>query len=210
MIAQPWLAAAAVCCAVAAVLWGRASSRLRRAVTRIEAETAASSIGSDATDLARSGLEKNLHNFLLYLILTVGLGVASLSRSVWFEIPLLAVSVPVVVSIRFAPRFFDEARLAENRAILGRRAEEVLAQDDLAPRRWTERLAPEELPQIDGFELGRVYEPGTGLMAPSASPWSSATSPATASNRRSRRSRSSTCCATSCPSTGTRPRPSRS
>ena len=165
MIAQPWLLAAAVACGVAAVLWGRTASRLGRAARRIEAETASSSGGRDATDLARSGYEKNLHNFLLYLVLTVGFASASISRSVWFEIPLLAVSIPVVVSIRFAPRFFDEARLAENRAMLERRAEEVLAQEDLAPRRWTERLAPEELPAIDGFELGRVYEPGTGLMA---------------------------------------------
>jgi sigma-B regulation protein RsbU (phosphoserine phosphatase) len=165
VIAQPWLLAAAAACGVAAVLWGRTTTRLRRAARRIEAETATSSGGQDATDLARSAYEKNAHNVLLYVVLTVGLASASLSRSVWFEIPLLAVSFPVVVSIRFAPRFFDEARLAENRAMLERRAEEVLAQEDLAPRRWTERLAPEELPVIDGFELGRVYEPGTGLMA---------------------------------------------
>jgi serine phosphatase RsbU (regulator of sigma subunit) len=165
MIAQPWLLAAAISCAIATVLWGRTASRLRRAARRIETETATSIGGQDATDLARSSYEKNLHNFLLYFVLTVGLAVDSISRSVWFEIPLLAVSIPVVVSIRFAPRFFDEARLAENRAMLERRAEEVLAQEDLAPRRWTERLAPEELPSIEGFELGRVYEPGTGLMA---------------------------------------------
>ena len=90
---------------------------------------------------------------------------ASLSTSAWYELPLLAVSIPVVVSIRYAPRFFDEARLAENRAMLERRAEEVLAQEELAPRRWADRLAPEDLPHIEGFELGRVYEPGTGMMA---------------------------------------------
>jgi len=165
MFAQPWLAAAAAFCAVAAVLWGRAASRLSRAARRIEAETADALSGREATDLARTAYDKDVHTFLVYVILTVGLFVASLSRSPWFEIPLLAVSVPVVMSVRYAPRFFDEARLAENRAMLERRAEEVLAQEDLAPRRWTERLAPEQLPGIDGFELGRVYEPGTGLMA---------------------------------------------
>jgi phosphoserine phosphatase RsbU/P len=165
MFAQPWLAAAGVCCAIAALMWGRAAARLRRAARRIEVETATSAGGQDATDLARTAFEKNAHTFVLYLILTIGLISASLSSNVWFEIPLLAVSVPVVVSLRFAPRFFDEARLAENRAMLERRAEEVLAQEDLAPRRWTERLAPEELPQIEGFELGRIYEPGSGLMA---------------------------------------------
>jgi serine phosphatase RsbU (regulator of sigma subunit) len=48
---------------------------------------------------------------------------------------------------------------------LERRAEEVLTQEDLAPRRWSARLAPEDLPDIAGFDIGRVYQPGTGMMA---------------------------------------------
>jgi sigma-B regulation protein RsbU (phosphoserine phosphatase) len=165
MFTQPWLAAAAVFCAVAAALWGRAASRLSRAARRIEAETASSSTGREATDLARAAFDKDLHTALLYSILTVGLAVASVSSSAWYQIPLLAVSIPVMLTIRFAPRFFAEARLAENRAMLERRAEEVLAQEQLAPRRWAARLAPEDLPHIEGFEMGRVYEPGTGMMA---------------------------------------------
>jgi phosphoserine phosphatase RsbU/P len=165
MFTQPWLAAAAVFCAIAAVLWGRAAARLGRAARRIEAETASSSHGRDATELARSAFDKDLHATLLYGLLAVGLAVASVSDTFWYELPLLAVSIPVVVSIRFAPRFLAEARLAENRAMLERRAEEVLAQEQLAPRRWADRLAPENLPHIEGFEMGRVYEPGTGMMA---------------------------------------------
>lgn len=165
MFTQPWLAAAAVFCAVAAVLWGRAAARLSRAARRIQAETASSSTGREATDLARAAFDKDLHTALLYSILTVGLAVASISRSAWYQIPLLAVTIPVVVTLRFAPRFFAEARMAENRAMLERRAEEVLAQEQLAPRRWADRLAPEDLPHVDGFEMGRVYEPGTGMMA---------------------------------------------
>ena len=49
--------------------------------------------------------------------------------------------------------------------MLERRAEEVLRQEELAPRQWAARLAPEDLPEIPGFEVGRVYEPGTGMMA---------------------------------------------
>ena len=49
--------------------------------------------------------------------------------------------------------------------MLERRAEEVLSQEELAPRRWAERLAPDDLPDFAGFEVGRVYQPGTGLMA---------------------------------------------
>jgi sigma-B regulation protein RsbU (phosphoserine phosphatase) len=120
---------------------------------------------TDAVSLIRAAFDKDMHTAVLYSVLTVGFFVASLSRSVWFEIPLLLVGVPVAVSIRFAPRFFDEARIAENRAMLERRAEEVLNQEDLAPRQWADRLAPEHLPTIVGFEFGRVYEPGTGMMA---------------------------------------------
>jgi serine phosphatase RsbU (regulator of sigma subunit) len=165
IFAQAWLAAAAIPCAIAAALWARAASRLARAARRIERETASSSGGREASELARSAFDKDVHTAVLYSVLTIGLFVASLSKSPWFDLPLLLVSVPVVVSIRYAPRFFDEARLAENRAMLERRAEEVLQQEDLAPRRWAARLAPEDLPQFEGFELGRVYEPGTGMMA---------------------------------------------
>ena len=41
----------------------------------------------------------------------------------------------------------------------------MLSQEELAPRRWAARLAPEDLPDFAGFELGRVYQAGTGLMA---------------------------------------------
>ncbi|HWE57980.1 MAG TPA: PP2C family protein-serine/threonine phosphatase [Acidimicrobiales bacterium] len=164
MINQPWLAAAAVFCAIAAALWGRAAARSSRAARRIQAETRGSSSGG-ATDLARAAFDKDFHTALLYSILAVALAVASISESYWYEIPLLAVSIPVVITIRYAPRFFAESRLAESRAALERRAEEVLAQEELAPRRWAERLAPEDLPHVDGFEMGRVYEPGTGMMA---------------------------------------------
>ncbi len=61
--------------------------------------------------------------------------------------------------------FVKQARLEQNRTELERRAQEVLVQDELAPRRWAERLAPDDLPDIAGFELGRVYQAGSGLMA---------------------------------------------
>ncbi|HET6875875.1 MAG TPA: hypothetical protein VFH70_13900, partial [Acidimicrobiales bacterium] len=165
MFNQPWLAAAAVFCAIAAALWGRAAARLSRAARRIQAETRSSSTGGEASGLARVAFDKDFHATILYAVLAVGLAVASLSNSAWYQIPLLAVGIPVVITIRFAPRFLSEARLAENRAMLERRAEEVLAQEQLAPRRWADRLAPEDLPHIEGFEMGRVYEPGTGMMA---------------------------------------------
>jgi serine phosphatase RsbU (regulator of sigma subunit) len=165
MIARPWLFALAVGCLVAAILWGRSARRLERAAKRIEAQTAGSVSGRDAVDLARSAWQKDLHSSVLYFVLTIGLFFASLSSAPWLTFPLLAVGVPIAASIRFAPRFLGEARLAEERSQLERRAAEVLAQEELAPRRWAARLAPEDLPNFEGFEVGRVYEPGTGMMA---------------------------------------------
>lgn len=164
-MARPWLAGLAAMCAVAAVLWGRSARRLDRAAKRIEAETSGSVTGRDAANLARSAFQKDLHTTVLYAVLAVGLGVASWSKNYLFDVPLVLILVPVIGSYFNAPRFLAEARLAELRSQLERRAAEVLEQENLAPRRWAARLAPEDLPATEGFELGRVYEPGTGMMA---------------------------------------------
>jgi phosphoserine phosphatase RsbU/P len=165
VLAQPWLAAAGIVCAMASVVWSRAAGRLARAMRRIEDETRTSGTSSEAAKLARIAFNKDLHAAILYAVLAGGLVLASFSTSPWFEGLLLAVTIPAVVSLRYAPRFLSEARLAEQRSRLERRAEEVLAQDELAPRRWAARLAPETLPAYEGFDIGWVYEPGSGMMA---------------------------------------------
>jgi len=55
--------------------------------------------------------------------------------------------------------------MARNRYDIERRADEALEQEQLAPKAWAARLAPQELPDFGGFEIGRVYEAGSGLMA---------------------------------------------
>ena len=110
---QPWLAAAGGVCAIAALVWARAAARLARAARRIEDETLTSGTSSEAANLARSGFNKDLHAAILYAVLAAGLVLASFSTSAWFEVLLLAVSVPAVFSLRYAPRFLAEARLAE-------------------------------------------------------------------------------------------------
>src|SRR5690606_16106313 len=82
----------------------------------------------------------------------------------WVAVFVL-VLVPVVVSLILSKNFVRDARVAQGRSELERRAQEVLTQDALAPRRWAARLAPEELPDFRGFEVGRVYQAGTGMMA---------------------------------------------
>jgi serine phosphatase RsbU (regulator of sigma subunit) len=65
----------------------------------------------------------------------------------------------------YGRRFLRQAQEVEARSLLERRAEEVIEQEANAPRAWADRLAPRELPPIEGFEVGQVYEAGSGLMA---------------------------------------------
>jgi serine phosphatase RsbU (regulator of sigma subunit) len=115
--------------------------------------------GSVSADLARSAYRKELHTTLLYAVAAVAFGVASVSKDFLFDIPAYLVFIPIALTLIYGHRFQDEARLTEERTKLERRAEEVLSQTELAPRRWAARLAPEDLPVFEGYEVG------TGLMA---------------------------------------------
>ena len=159
---KPILAVVALAALVAALVWGRSAQRFQRVWHRIEDE-----LGEEAgaTVLARSAYHKELHTVTLYAVLAVAAAVGSawdIQQANWAFALIL---IPVALSILYGKDFRREARLAEDRIMLERRAEEVLSQEELAPRRWAARLAPEELPDFAGFELGRVYQAGTGLMA---------------------------------------------
>jgi phosphoserine phosphatase RsbU/P len=159
---KPVLALVAVAALVAAVVWGRSAQRMQRVWERI-----ADDLGpeADATVLARSSYRKELHTVTLYAVLAFASAVAAAwdtANGVYFFALIL---IPVGLSVLYGRDFRREARLAEDRSLLERRAEEVLSQEELAPRRWAARLAPEDLPDFAGFELGRVYQAGTGLMA---------------------------------------------
>jgi serine phosphatase RsbU (regulator of sigma subunit) len=159
---KPILAVVAVAALVAAVVWGRSAQRLQRIYQRIEDELGPD---ADATVLARSSYRKELHTVTLYGVIAVATALAAVwdgGDVDWFFAFIL---VPVVLSVVFSREFPRDARLAEDRSLIERRAEEVLSQEELAPRRWAARLAPEDLPDFAGFELGRVYQAGTGLMA---------------------------------------------
>ncbi|HUW01472.1 MAG TPA: PP2C family protein-serine/threonine phosphatase [Acidimicrobiales bacterium] len=158
----PLLALVAVACAVAAVVWGRSARRLQRVWQRVEGEFGAD---SDVTVLARSSFRKEVHATTLYTVLAIASATTAVSSAPQADVFFAFVLVPVVISIVFGQDFINEARLAEERSKIERRAEEVLSQDELAPRAWAERLAPDELPEFPGFELGRVYQAGTGFMA---------------------------------------------
>jgi serine phosphatase RsbU (regulator of sigma subunit) len=154
------LAVAAVLLATAAAVWGR-SARLRRRV----AQRVRSQLGpGDAADLSEASWAKELLVTATFALAAAAAAAAALvgaagAMVVWALVPA------AVASLWLGRNFARHARLSEHRWHLERRAEETLSQEDLAPRRWAERLAPEHLPAMAGFQVGTVYQAGTGMMA---------------------------------------------
>lgn len=159
------LAILAMACAAAAVIWGRSALYRRKVIQRVEQESGETEVDSDVMELLVSDFRKDLHTTILYAALAVTeLAVALVADS---SAPLLSalVLVPVGLTFVFGRNFVRQARLEHRRTQLERRAQEVLVQEDLAPKRWAERLAPEDFPDFTGFEVGRVYQAGSGHMA---------------------------------------------
>lgn len=156
------LTAVATGCLVTCLVWARSTRRLLRAYRRIAGGQGST---TDAAFLARAAFDKDLQTTLLYGLLGLAALAMDAAGATLYYLPLLVVFATVGFSIRNAGRFTAAARLAEERSAIERRAEEVLAQDQLAPMRWAARLAPTELPSIPGFDVGSVYEPGAGAMA---------------------------------------------
>src|SRR5947207_9821439 len=174
MIHQPLLALLAIGCVGAAIVWGRSTLRLQRAWRRTIAASAAAAAADKpdvaageraAADLARSAFRKELHTTIFYGVVAEMAFACSFSENSVWNLPFLLVIIPIGITFRYGPRFLHEAHLAEERSLVIRKAERALEQELEAPRRWATRLAPEELPQIEGFEVGQTYESGEGLMA---------------------------------------------
>lgn len=158
---QPVLLVVAVAALVAAVVWARSARYRQRQLRRLE------NAGADPEllTLVRSDYRKDALSSVTYVLFAAVAGLLAWRSGADEVLVLLAVLVPAVVSIVLGRNFVAEARVAQGRAELERRAQEVLSQEELAPRRWAERLAPEALPAFEGFEIGRVYQAGAGLMA---------------------------------------------
>jgi serine phosphatase RsbU (regulator of sigma subunit) len=159
---KPILAVVALACAVAAVVWARSARNLQRVWERVQSEFGDE---ADATVVARGAFRKDVHAATLYAVLAFASMATAVSDADRADLLFAFVLVPVAASLLASRSFARDARLAEERSQLERRAEEVLDQADSAPRRWADRLAPEDLGDFTGFELGRVYQAGAGLMA---------------------------------------------
>ena len=159
---HPLLLVVAAACAIAAAVWARSALRLKKVAQRAEREFGWE---SDVATVARSAFRKDVHTSVLYLVLAVvSMGGATLTMDHAIALFTL-VLIPVLISVVYGRDFVRDSRLAESRLEIERRAEEVLSQEVSAPRAWAAPLAHEDLPDISGFDVGRVYQPGTGVMA---------------------------------------------
>jgi len=158
---QPILAVVAVASLVAAAVWGRSARYRFRLLRRVETQSG----DNDLKSIAQSDFRKDLHTTILYVAIGIACGVGAFADTAALWAVYGLVLVPVGFSLAFGRDFVKTARLEQNRSELERRAQEVLVQDELAPKRWAARLAPEDLPDFAGFEVGRVYQAGAGLMA---------------------------------------------
>jgi len=156
-----WLVAI-VASLVGALVWLRSARYRARLVRQLNATSG----DSDLKRLATAGLHRDLHAAVLYGVVALG-AVTGLvvGASTVVAAGLAVVLVPVTFTVSMARRLVDDARVEMGRSQLERRAQEVLVQDQLAPRRWAERLAPSDLGEVPGLEVGRVYQPGSGMMA---------------------------------------------
>ncbi|MDP9420108.1 MAG: serine/threonine-protein phosphatase [Actinomycetota bacterium] len=162
MIDRPILGIVAVGAVLAASVWGRSARRLLRLSRRIDTS---SGTHSEAAQVARAALLKDTHAAMLYAAVALAATAGAMSMSGWSDAVSVVLLVPVALSLRYAQQLLSHARLTESRSQLEQRAQEVLVQEALAPKRWAARLAPENVPEFAGFQLGTVYQAGTGMMA---------------------------------------------
>ena len=146
-----------------AVVWGRAALRLDRSWRRI-LRTGRDS-ANEAAELAKGAFTKGVHNAVLYTVAAVIAFTGYAANSVWIAIPAVLCAVPIIMTAVYSANFTAEADLFEKLSRAEQRALDTLKQEELAPRRWADRLAPEQLPDFQGFEVGQVYEAGSGMMA---------------------------------------------
>lgn len=160
----------AVLSAGAAYAWSR-SARLRlRLLDRLETDLhdvkeLDSVAQRKAIALTRGDYRRDLHAVMIYLLLATASLIVGLTDSLSIVAVYALLAIPALFTLIYNRNAVREARLSEERFEMEKRAEEALNQETLAPRAWAGRLAPDELPDFSGFEVGRIYQAGTGLMA---------------------------------------------
>ena len=151
----------ALFCALATVFYVRSARNQLRVRRLIESERG----HADAVALAAAAFRKEVHGAVVYGVLVAVALLVGRVDVANVEMAMALLVVPAAASVWWGRTALQEARMARNRYALERRAEQALEQEQLAPKAWAARLAPEEVPDFSGFEIGRVYQAGSGLMA---------------------------------------------
>ena len=136
----PVLTLLGIICLAAALSWARSARHRYRLVGRIDPEAA-----PDAYTLAWSTFRKEFHSASLYGLLALASFVNAVTEGAGGALVFSLVAIPALVSTAWARHAVREARIARQSIDIERRAQ--------------------ELPEFSGFEVGRVYQAGTGLMA---------------------------------------------
>ena len=167
------LSITAAACFLATVVWARSATYRLEHLRRIQRDepsedetTAEAQRRKDIEDLARSNFLKETHSAVLYLFLALAsAGVAATNSLNWTTVYLM-IAVPALVSAFWWGRnSLKDALTQRERFDFEKRVEETLSQAELAPKAWADRLAPDRLAEFAGFDTGRVYQAGSGLMA---------------------------------------------
>ncbi len=160
MVSDTFLIVLAVAAAVAAVIWARGVAVRWRHLRGVEAAGADQGVLS----LSRQSLLRELHAVAVYGVVSATAVIVAVGDggSGWYALAFLAVPIlATFVLARYAKR---DVRHAERQARVEQRANELLTQEDSAPRMWAERLAPRHLPDTHGFSVGTAHQAGSGLM----------------------------------------------
>lgn len=151
-----------VVCLTASLLHVR-SARLRWRLVQL-IQTTHSNEG-DAFSLAYRAFRKEVQTAFIFSLVTVVAALMTWLDNLDLSVILGVLIVPAVVSILESRSSLGEVRMARNRFDIETRYKDTLEQKDLAPKAWAARLAPDQTPDFSGFEIGRVYEAGSGLMS---------------------------------------------
>ncbi len=155
-------AIAALVCAAAAVAWARATIGRHRVAERLASERSDPDLWRLANNDYRRDLQTTAFSALAALALVI---VAAVGIGTWSALGVSLLALPSAVALLNRDAQTEIARIAANRAEVEKKAREVLTQEELAPLQWAARLAPSDLPDLAGFEIGQAYQAGSGAMA---------------------------------------------
>jgi len=155
------LSGIAAVCSVAGLLWIRSALLRRRHLSRVERR----SVDEGVRLLATSALARDVHAALLYAAVAIAAAVGAIWGSTAGVSTLALCAVPATVTLWMSRYARRDARLSNARLEVELRAHQILTQQDLAPRRWAERLTPGSIEEFDGFEVAAAHQAGEGVMS---------------------------------------------